>query len=105
MDSAPLTSFAPERRRRRDHRHPRDLPPDDVASCAPALACAPGGAFIAPMVQVRVLQADELASRLDELAAVLVDAVASGASVSFLASMTPADARAFFADVKGAARA
>ncbi len=45
---------------------------------------------------VRRLAADEAASRIDELAALLVDAVANGASVNFLAGFDHAGAVAFW---------
>lgn len=45
---------------------------------------------------VRVLPADEIEARAGGLAEVLLDAVAGGASVSFLAGLSAEDARAFF---------
>jgi GNAT superfamily N-acetyltransferase len=49
-------------------------------------------------IRIRLLEAAEAGVRLDELAAILADAVASGASVNFLASLSAADARAFWQD-------
>ena len=46
---------------------------------------------------IRALAADEAAARLDELAALLVDAVAGGASVNFLSGLDLPEARAFWA--------
>jgi ribosomal protein S18 acetylase RimI-like enzyme len=54
---------------------------------------------------VRVLPADEIETRAGELAAVLLDAVAGGASVSFLAGLSAGDARSFFARAAEEARA
>ena len=45
---------------------------------------------------VRLLPADEIEARADELAGVLRDAVAGGASVSFMAGLPAEEARAFF---------
>jgi GNAT superfamily N-acetyltransferase len=45
---------------------------------------------------IRTLDAAETEARLDELAAILVDAVANGASVNFLAGFGMAEARAFW---------
>jgi len=50
----------------------------------------------AASVVVRPLTAGEATARLDELAAVLVDAVAHGASVNFLAGLTAQEAAAFW---------
>ena len=47
-------------------------------------------------VHIRALAADEAAVRLDELAALLVDAVAGGASVNFLSGLALPEARAFW---------
>ena len=47
-------------------------------------------------IEVRRLSAAELRDRLDELAAVLEDCVAGGASVSYMAPFSRADARAAF---------
>ncbi len=47
-------------------------------------------------IAVRALDAAEAEARLDELAEILVDAVASGASVNFLAGFAPEQARAFW---------
>lgn len=47
-------------------------------------------------IEIRRLDADEAREQLDELAAVLVDCVRGGASVSFLAGLSQEDARAFF---------
>ena len=54
---------------------------------------------------VRVLEGDELRRRVPELAAVLFDCVAGGASVSFMADFTLADAAAFFERVATEAEA
>ena len=51
----------------------------------------------APEIEVRRLGADELRARLDELAAVLADCVAGGASVSYMAPFTHEQAREAFA--------
>ena len=48
------------------------------------------------MADIRILPAAEAERRLAELAAILVDAVESGASVNFLAGLTPAQAEAFW---------
>jgi ribosomal protein S18 acetylase RimI-like enzyme len=45
---------------------------------------------------VRVLPADEIDARAVDLAEVLLDAVAGGASVSFMAGLSAGDARSFF---------
>jgi GNAT superfamily N-acetyltransferase len=59
-------------------------------------------------IEVRRLDAAELRARLDELAAVLADCVAGGASVSYMAPFTQEQAREAFAawadDVEGGAR-
>jgi GNAT superfamily N-acetyltransferase len=47
-------------------------------------------------VAVRVVGATEAEARLDELAGILLDAVAHGASVNFMAGFTRDDARAFW---------
>lgn len=47
-------------------------------------------------VTIRMLDAAEAEGRLDELAAILVDAVANGASVNFMAGFTQAEAVAFW---------
>ena len=47
-------------------------------------------------VEIRRLDADEVRTHLDGLAAVLADCVAGGASVSYMAPFTEADARAAF---------
>lgn len=49
-----------------------------------------------PGVFIRRLDATEAEARLDELAAILVDAVAHGASVNFLAGFSHAEGRAFW---------
>jgi ribosomal protein S18 acetylase RimI-like enzyme len=54
---------------------------------------------------VRVLSADEAEARADELAEVLLDVVAGGASVSFLAGLSAEDARGFFERMAGEVRA
>lgn len=45
---------------------------------------------------IRALDASEAEARLSELGAILVDAVAHGASVNFLAGFTPAEGEAFW---------
>jgi GNAT superfamily N-acetyltransferase len=59
-------------------------------------------------IEVRRLDANETRARLDELAAVLADCVAGGASVSYMAPFTHEQARAAFAawagDVERGAR-
>ena len=52
---------------------------------------------MAEQIEIRRLAGAELHARLDELAAVLADCVAGGASVSYMAPFSPADARAAFA--------
>ena len=47
-------------------------------------------------IALRALSSAEAESRLDELAAILVDAVAQGASVNFLAGLAMPEARAFW---------
>lgn len=47
-------------------------------------------------VAIRRLDPAEVAARLDELAAILVDAVAHGASINFMAGFTPAEGQAFW---------
>jgi ribosomal protein S18 acetylase RimI-like enzyme len=54
---------------------------------------------------VRVLPADEIHEWSGELGGVLLDAVAGGASVSFLAGLSAEDARAFFERAAGEVRA
>ena len=49
------------------------------------------------MIEIRRLEGAELRERLDDLAAVLVDCVEGGASVSYMAGLSPAEARAVFA--------
>ncbi len=49
-------------------------------------------------IRIRLLDAAEAGMRLDELAAILADAVASEASVNFLAGFSAADGRAFWQD-------
>ena len=51
----------------------------------------------APEIEVRRLSADDVRARLDELAAVLADCVAGGASVSYMAPFTHEQAREAFA--------
>jgi GNAT superfamily N-acetyltransferase len=48
------------------------------------------------LATIRALPAAEAESRLDDLAAILVDAVAHGASVNFLAGFSHAEAAAFW---------
>jgi GNAT superfamily N-acetyltransferase len=50
-----------------------------------------------PEIEIRRLRADEIRARLDELAAVLADCVAGGASVSYMAPFTHEQAREAFA--------
>ena len=50
-----------------------------------------------PEIEIRRLGADEVRARLDELAAVLADCVAGGASVSYMAPFTHEQAREAFA--------
>jgi GNAT superfamily N-acetyltransferase len=47
-------------------------------------------------VRIRALDATETAERLDELADILVDAIAHGASVNFMAGFSPDEGRAFW---------
>ena len=47
-------------------------------------------------ITIRELSADEAEARIGELAAILADAVAHGASVNFLAGFTAAEAAAFW---------
>jgi len=49
-----------------------------------------------PTIAIRALDAAETERRLDELARILVDAVAHGASVNFMAGFSTADGRAFW---------
>jgi GNAT superfamily N-acetyltransferase len=51
----------------------------------------------APEIEIRRLDATEVRARLDELAAVLADCVAGGASVSYMAPFTHEQARVAFA--------
>ena len=51
---------------------------------------------MAPWGTVRTLDADEAAARLGELSAILVDAVAHGASVNFMAGFSDGEGRAFW---------
>jgi GNAT superfamily N-acetyltransferase len=56
-------------------------------------------------VDIRPLDATEAVARLDELADILVDAVAHGASVNFMAGFAPEAARTFWGEqVPGLAR-
>jgi GNAT superfamily N-acetyltransferase len=57
-----------------------------------------GPAGVVSGVEVRNLEADEARGLLDALAEVLVDCVAGGASVSYMAGLTHEEARAAFAD-------
>ena len=50
----------------------------------------------ATQVAIRALGAAEALARLDELADLLVDAVAHGASVNFMAGFSPEEGRAFW---------
>ncbi len=50
----------------------------------------------AETIEIRRLALTEVHARLDDLAAVLADCVAGGASVSYMAPFTPADARTAF---------
>jgi ribosomal protein S18 acetylase RimI-like enzyme len=54
-------------------------------------------------MNVRVLTPPEVRARAGELAAILADCVAGGASVSFMAPFTPDDARAFYERIADAA--
>ena len=67
-------------------RSPRDGP-----------ATAAAGAEMDGAVEIRGLEAAEVDEHLDGLAAVLHDCVEGGASVSYLAPFSPADARVAFA--------
>ena len=58
---------------------------------APALSPAPAS------VSIRELDAGEVAARLDELSAILEEAVALGASVNFMAGFSREDGRAYWA--------
>ena len=49
-----------------------------------------------PSIAIRALDAAEAEARMGELAAILVDAVAHGASVNFMAGFSEADASAFW---------
>lgn len=49
-------------------------------------------------VQIRPLIAEEARARLDELAHILVDTVARGASVNFMAGFTAEEAKSFWRD-------
>lgn len=51
------------------------------------------------MPEIRLLTAEEARSRLDDLAAVLADCVAGGASVGFMQPYGPEEAHAYFAEV------
>src|SRR5947207_8346649 len=51
---------------------------------------------VADTIEIRRLEPPELHAHLDELASVLVDCVAGGASVSFMDPFSHDDARAFF---------
>jgi GNAT superfamily N-acetyltransferase len=48
------------------------------------------------VIEVRVLDAESAPACAGELAAVLLDCVEGGASIGFLASLTPAEAREFY---------
>lgn len=50
----------------------------------------------AAALAIRTLDAAEAEARLDELADILIDAVAGGASVNFMAGFSPAEGRAFW---------
>jgi ribosomal protein S18 acetylase RimI-like enzyme len=51
---------------------------------------------VAEPIEIRLLVGDDLQTRLDELATVLADCVAGGASVSYMAPFSHGDARAAF---------
>lgn len=51
------------------------------------------------MTEVRILDADEAGARVAELAAVLIDCVEGGASVSFMAPLATEKAQGFWRDV------
>jgi GNAT superfamily N-acetyltransferase len=51
------------------------------------------------MIEIRRLASTELRAQLDALAAVLADCVAGGASVSYMAPFSEADARTVFEDM------
>ena len=51
------------------------------------------------MIDIRRLHYEEARRRVSELAAVLMDCVAGGASVSFMADLTQAEAEGFFSGV------
>lgn len=53
-------------------------------------------AAASPPIAIRTLDAAEAEARLDELAGILVDAVAGGASVNFMAGFSSAEGRAFW---------
>lgn len=53
-------------------------------------------AIVAPSLDIRSLDVDEAEARLRELAEILVDAVAHGASVNFMAGFTHDEAEAFW---------
>lgn len=55
--------------------------------------------MINPAVMIRTLDATEARARISELADILLDCVAGGASVSFMAEMTHAEALAFWSNV------
>lgn len=57
---------------------------------------ARGGMEGAEAIEILELDAAAAAARLDALADILVDAVANGASVNFMAGLTRAEARAFW---------
>jgi GNAT superfamily N-acetyltransferase len=64
------------------------------------MRCTPRTLRQMTSVTVERLDAAGARSRRDELAAVLVDCVEGGASVSFMAPFTHGDARAFFASIE-----
>jgi GNAT superfamily N-acetyltransferase len=57
------------------------------------------GLPVANQIEIRLLAGTDLPSHLDALAAVLADCVDGGASVSYLAPFSHAEARAAFADM------
>jgi GNAT superfamily N-acetyltransferase len=59
-------------------------------------------AIAADAITIRALDSAEMATRLGELADILVDAVAHGASVHFMAGLSRADAASFWRDQLGA---
>src|SRR5208282_3333917 len=66
-------------------------------ACGHPRVAWPGGEIVScHVVEIRRLTATEGRQHLDALAEVLLDCVRGGASVSFMASLTKAEARSFF---------